>query len=294
MPPPCPHHGERVAPARGVRAPGAGGVTKGRRREGETDDDRHRIAPGEGGGAGARPRRGPGSGGVRARRVADRRRTAADVRGAARDDRRGVGDPGGRRRAPGSRDGTRLRHRAVRGLCARHGRDRPVVRTDGPGTGDRHRQPCGRRPARCDPGRTRPPDRGVGTVLSGAPGRVECVGRRHHRHQRRWHARRPARRHPAPCAHLRPLAPRGHRGRTAPRLAHPHRRRHRPGPAARRRCGHRLPGPAGAVPGGRRQRHVHPLGAVDPRARGARHHHRDLRPRCVRGPGPGSPAAGRR
>ena len=60
-------------------------------------------------------------------------------------------------------------------------------------------------------------------------------------------------------------------GRAAPRLAHAHRWRHRHGLAGGHgRRGGRAGGRRGAVPAGRRQRHVHPPGAVDPSPRGAR------------------------
>ena len=52
-------------------------------------------------------------------------------------------------------------------------------------------------------------------------------------------------------------------GRAAARLAPAHRRRDRRRPADGDRCRHRLPGPPGALPRGRRQRHVQCAVAVD-------------------------------
>ncbi len=64
----------------------------------------------------------------------------------------------------------------------------------------------------------------------------------------------------------------------------PHRGGHRPGPARGHRGGGGLPRPPGAVPRGRRQRHVHPPVAVDPGPRGPRRDHRDLQQRLLRHP----------
>jgi hypothetical protein len=55
----------------------------------------------------------------------------------------------------------------------------------------------------------------------------------------------------------------------------------------------RVPGPPGLVPAGRRQRHVHHLGAVDARPRRARRHHRDIPQQRLRDPADGAGGARR-
>ena len=92
--------------------------------------------------------------------------------------------------------------------------------------------------------------------------------------------------------HVGALRVRRHRRRTAPRLAVPHRRGHRPGPPRGHRRRRGVPRPAGAVPRGRRQRHVHAPVAVDPGARGARRDHGDPQQRLVRHLGAGAQPGG--
>ena len=67
--------------------------------------------------------------------------------------------------------------------------------------------------------------------------------------------------------HLGPLRPGRDRGGAAPRLADAHGRGHRHRAADGHRRGGGGPGAAGPLPAGRRQRHVHAPGAVDPGAR---------------------------
>ena len=67
------------------------------------------------------------------------------------------------------------------------------------------------------------------------------------------------------------------------RLAVPHRRRHRPGPAGRGRCRGRVPRPARDRAPGRRQRDVHAPVAVDDGARGPRRHDDPVQQPLLRG-----------
>ncbi len=75
-----------------------------------------------------------------------------------------------------------------------------------------------------------------------------------------------------------------HRGGSQARLAHPDRRRDRPGVAGRGRRGDRMPGPPGHRTRGRRLGSLHDPVALDDGARTARRHRRDLQQPCLRDP----------
>ena len=90
------------------------------------------------------------------------------------------------------------------------------------------------------------------------------------------------------------LRPGGHGRGPAPRLAHPHRGGHRLRPAGGHRGRRGGCRPTGAVPPGRRERHVHGPGPVDPGPRGARRDHGGAGQPRLRHPAPRALEGGRR
>jgi hypothetical protein len=222
------------------------------------------------------------------------------------------GAAGARRRSTGHRPAG-LPGRAGRGPAGRgrapHPGRRPlagvVLRLPRPGQRPRPVRLYSHRPGRTRPGhRGRPrPARGPGRGRdqagphrgrAAAAGRAGPTGRdQPGQHDRRVATR--ARHRLRRGQHLGLRAADGPGRRTAAHPAHPHRRLDRPGHARRDRRGHRRPGPAGAVAGGRRQRALHPAGAVDPGAGAAQRHDRADQQRRLRrpadgtGPHPGRP-----